>query len=382
MLRFEVRDTGIGIPESRLAALFKPFSQVDASTTRRYGGTGLGLSIVKRLAELMGGDAGVESREGVGSMFWFTARLAASSAVPNQGPAPASPVLEGRRVLVVDDNETTCRGLQVQLARHSLQSTCVHTANDAMTALSNAHTLGPPFEVVLIDEQLSDCTGAELAVRIHSDPTLNTTPLVLLALAGRSSRAAAQFAELGFTACLPKPISRTDLARCLAELFSEKPTQVEAIADAGESTRAAEAPRVIGQYRILLAEDNVVNEMVASRTLQRLGYEVDAVRDGRAAVTAWKSSRYDLILMDCQMPVMDGYDAAREIRRLESGNQHIPIVALTAHAMQGDDLKCKAAGMDEHLTKPLDRLRLQAVLERFLPAGQGAAELTGTRGAG
>ena len=257
MIRFEVRDTGIGIPESRLPALFKPFSQVDASTTRRFGGTGLGLSIVKRLAQMMGGDAGVESRVGVGSTFWFTARLTVSSVVPTQAREP------------------------------------------------------------------------------------------------------------------------------VVELLSEKSTLGRAaVASSSDSMRADDLLRSTRQYRILLAEDNPVNEMVASRTLERLGYKVDAVRDGRAAVTAWQTSQYDLILMDCQMPVLDGYEASREIRSRESHEQHIPIVALTAHAMQGDDLKCKAAGMDEHLTKPLDRERLRLILERFLPVGDVATRGTGTQGTG
>jgi CheY-like chemotaxis protein len=241
-LRFDVRDTGIGISPDRLHTLFKPFSQVDASTTRRFGGTGLGLSIVKRLAEMMGGEVGVESLEGGGSTFWFTARFAMSDPEPAMPQLRTPAVLHGRRVLVVDDNATN-----------------------------------------RIDQQF-----------------------------GRE-----------------------------------------------------------GKRRILLAEDNVVNEKVASRTLQKLGYHVDAVGNGREAVTAWESGRYDLILMDCQMPELDGYEATREIRNRERGLQHIPIVALTAHAMKDDDLKCRAAGMDDHLTKPLDRRRLEICLEHFL----GNAEL-------
>ena len=239
-LRFDVRDTGIGISPDRLHTLFKPFSQVDASTTRRFGGTGLGLSIVKRLAEMMGGEVGVESLEGGGSTFWFTARFAIAD------PEPAVPQLSA-------------------------------SATERRT---------------------------------------RTRPVVTKDYRG------AQFGREG-------------------------------------------------KRRILLAEDNVVNEKVASRTLQKLGYHVDAVGNGREAVTAWESGRYDLILMDCQMPELDGYEATREIRNRERGLQHIPIVALTAHAMKDDDLKCRAAGMDDHLTKPLDRRRLEICLEHFL----GNAEL-------
>jgi signal transduction histidine kinase/CheY-like chemotaxis protein len=235
IVRFAVRDTGIGIPAARLHTLFKPFSQVDASTTRKYGGTGLGLSIVKRLAEMMDGQAGVDSREGEGSTFWFTATL----------PIAA-------------------------------------TQGIATTPMLQSSTLGPGLEQLSIEGNM------------------------------------------------------------------------------------AAVPRPRGPHRVLLAEDNLVNEKIACRVLQKFGYEVEPVRNGREAVNAWASGGYDIILMDCQMPELDGYEATREIRSRERPGERIPIVALTAHAMKGDDLKCKAAGMDDHLTKPLDRSLLYQCLQKYL----------------
>jgi two-component system sensor histidine kinase/response regulator len=366
-LRFEVRDTGIGIPVNRLDNLFKPFSQVDTSTTRRFGGTGLGLSIVKRLAEIMGGEAGVESREGLGSTFWFTARLpiagaAAENAAPRQRIIGA---LRGRRVLAVDDNATNRKVLKMQLQRCAIEGTCVSSAEIALTVMTEARQAGRPFEIALIDHQMPDCDGAELGRRINADPDLKSTRLVLLTSSGQHGEEQ-QFAALGFAGFLLKPVAQRDLVDCLQLVLSGKAEDWHTRTQSIVNRHHLGAQRGRDKHRILLAEDNIVNEKVACRTLEKLGYRVDAVRNGREAVTAWETGRYDLILMDCQMPELDGYEATREIRSRESGGQHIPIVALTAHAMKDDDLKCKAAGMDDYITKPLDRELLDSCLERHL----------------
>ena len=361
-LRFDLRDTGIGIPEARLHSLFQAFSQVDNSTTRRFGGTGLGLSIVKRLAEMMGGEVGVESREGLGSTFWFTGRFGVSAVEPGALEPPISAAMRGQRVLVVDDNRTNCKVLAGQLRRLGVESVCVNSAADALTLMS-AELGTKPFEVALIDHQMPDCDGAELGRRINAaDSLLKSTRLVLLTSSGQKSDVT-RFEELGFAGFLLKPVALRELAACLETVLSAKAADWHSRTQGIVTQRAPTLE--VKKRRILLAEDNPVNEKVATHTLRRLGYEVHAVANGQDAVAAWRDGRYDLILMDCQMPVLDGYEATREIRALEAGKRHIPIVALTAHAMKDDDAKCLAAGMDHHLTKPLDRERLQACLDRI-----------------
>ena len=368
-LRFEVRDTGMGVPADRLHTLFQPFTQVDTSTTRRFGGTGLGLSIVKRLAELMGGEAGVQDHDGAGSTFWFTSRFG-TAAAEAAAPRPRIAVLRGQRVLVIDDNATNRKALTGQLQRCGMQATCVGSPAEALFLLESAQLAGPPFEIALIDQQMPDCDGAELGRRINADPRFNSTRLVLLTTSDQYGERR-RFAELGFAGYLMKPITLRDLANCLTLVLSgnaeEWHSQTQPIV-----TQRWRGPSHGDTRRILLAEDNEVNEKVATWTLRKLGYRVDTVVNGRDAVTAWETGRYHLILMDCQMPELDGYEATREIRRREQGQRHIPIVALTAHAMKDDDLKCKASGMDDYLTKPLDRERLQLCLDHYLGAAQPA----------
>ena len=374
VIRCEVRDTGIGIPSTRVDALFQPFSQIDASTTRHYGGTGLGLSIVRRLAELMNGAVGVESVEGSGSIFWFTARFgAADNAVAE--PRIIAEVLRGRRVLIVDDNATNRKVLLGQLLHLGMAPSCVDGAVAALSALRAAAADGTPFELAVLDYMMPGCDGIELGRQIGAMEQARGTRLVLLTSA-REVRDAPNFAKAGFGGYLLKPVSTRDLRECLVRVLSMDANQwhVKTQRIAVESGER----KLTGGRRILLAEDNAVNQKVARGTLEKLGYSVDIVGNGAEAVAAWEHGGFDLVLMDCQMPVMDGYQAAREIRAREAGTRHIPIVALTADAMMGAEEQCRQAGMDDYLTKPLDRARLAQTLTRHLA---GSSEADSKRGA-
>jgi len=372
LIRCEVRDTGPGIPKSRQSSLFQPFSQVDASTTRKFGGTGLGLSIVKRLAELMGGTAGLESVEGSGSTFWFTALVGVAERKHLDLQAQHD-ALRGLRVLVVDDNATNRKALTGQLEACGIQPVCVSTAQDALQELVDATVLNQPFQVALLDFHMPECDGEQLGRLIRTYDHLTHTRLVLLTSSGHRGDAQ-RFADLGFAGYLVKPITRRDLTACLSLVMSNSAESWKRRAQPLVTRHQVRAVRVESDRRILLAEDNPVNQKVARMVLEKLGLDVTVVNNGREAVAAWKAGGHDLILMDCQMPELDGYEATREIRRQEQsqGQQNpIPIVALTAHAMKGDDEKCREAGMTDYLTKPLDREKLHACLERHLGKLQG-----------
>ena len=368
-IRCEVADSGIGIPADRTELLFQPFSQVDASTTRHFGGTGLGLSIVRRLVELMQGEVGVDSTEGVGSMFWFTARLGAST-VKNDQKRTDIVVLKNRRALIVDDNATNRKVLQQQLAQLGMTSDSVDSGAKALAALHLNLTDPKPYDVAVLDYMMPECDGFELGRLIAADERFKPIRLVLLTSAD-GIREAKDFASLGFAAYLLKPVSFGEFRECLRRVMSLN--GVDWHARTQPIVLAGQLPMVSYTGRVLLAEDNVVNQKVALGALDRLGYQADVVANGSEAVTAWQTGRYQVILMDCQMPVMDGYHAAREIRRLERVGMRIPIIALTADAMAGTEQHCRDAGMDEYLTKPLDRALLENVLRRHL-AGATPAE--------
>jgi signal transduction histidine kinase/ligand-binding sensor domain-containing protein/CheY-like chemotaxis protein/HPt (histidine-containing phosphotransfer) domain-containing protein len=372
LVRCEVRDSGIGIPADRLGALFQPFTQVDASTTRRYGGTGLGLSIVKRLVELMGGECGATSEVGVGSVFWFTVRLGVShqSAAP---PAASPAVLKGVRVLVVDDNATNRKVIMGQLTLAGLEPVCAGSANEALALLRQASGATRPFEAVLIDHQMPDSDGAELGRKIVADEALRTTRLILLTSSGQRGDGHL-FAEIGFAGYLLKPVTQRDLLDCLAMVMSTNAQSWHERTQSIVTRHALRSHRAERKHHLLLVEDNLVNQKVACRVLENLGYRVDTAVNGQVALTAWETGRYDLILMDCQMPIMDGYEATRRIRASERLGERIPIIALTAHAMKGADAECTAAGMDDYLSKPLDRALLTACLDRWLSAEQETEE--------
>jgi len=360
-VRFEVRDTGIGIPQERLDSLFQPFSQLDTSTTRHYGGTGLGLSIVRRLVELMGGETGVTSIDGAGSVFWFSVRLGVSSKKEEASDVDVR-ILSNRHVLVVDDNATNRKVLNHQLTHLGMRPVCVDGARAALARLES-EPYDVQIELAVLDHMMPGCDGLELGRRIAQDPRFRRIRLVLLTSSGRMHSSEA-LEKLGFAANLEKPVTHRELRDCLRRVMSaEAPKWYECTqpVPAGLRPLGNAAPP-----RILLAEDNPVNQKVARGALEKLHCTVEIVNNGAEAVDAWSARTYDLILMDCQMPVMDGYQATRTIRAREQAGIRIPILALTADAMSGTAQDCLAAGMDGYLTKPLDRKRLAESIERLL----------------
>jgi len=371
MVRLEVHDTGVGIPPEAQDQLFQAFTQADSSTTRKYGGTGLGLAIAKRLVTLMLGEIGVESEPGKGSTFWFTARF--------EKPAediPHTDTVEhddwsNLRVLVVDDNATSRQILRHQIFAWKLQKGSAASGHEALRILREAVAAGHPYSVALLDIEMPEMDGLTLARAIKAEPALAATHLIALAPKGHQPEAA-ELAAAGIAATLGKPVKQSRLLDCLVNVIGHKD-----IARLGAKSAASAQPLLspglaarLSTAKVLLAEDNEVNRRVAIGLLKKLGCTLDTARNGLEAVAAMDRTPYQLILMDCQMPEMDGYEATRAIRKHEQDpagprNSRVHIIALTASAMSGDREKCLVVGMDDYVSKPIRVPELVAALERW-----------------
>jgi CheY-like chemotaxis protein/anti-sigma regulatory factor (Ser/Thr protein kinase) len=355
LVRLEVTDTGIGIPLEAQSRLFQPFSQVDASTTRKYGGTGLGLAISKRLVDLMGGEIGLRSEPGRGSTFWFTTRVQRR---PEPGPPVALADVAGLRVLVAASHPFTRLLIARTVQRLGGSADQVSSATAVVNAIRQASDEDRPYGLVFLDEDLSKGYDLALLGTLAGGSGLAAVPVVLLT----ASRTTTRVVESLLAARLPKPVRASHIVRALTTIFGESRRP------ATSQTPEGGQPESAHKGRILLAEDNAVNQKVATRLLEKLGYRVDVAGNGREAVEALGRIRYDLVLMDCQMPEMDGYEATAQIRSAEYPQRRTPIIAMTAGAMPGDRERCLESGMDDYLTKPVDVEKLRRALARWLPA--------------
>jgi signal transduction histidine kinase/CheY-like chemotaxis protein len=359
-LRFEVRDTGIGIPPHKLPELFSPFTQVDGSTTRKHGGTGLGLSISRQLAELMNGQMGVESVEGTGSIFWFTVVL--ENRPEKQGQS-SSVDLSGTKVLVVDDHATNRMLLHALLTSWGCSPADVEDGETALRALKKAQAEGAPYRIALIDMMMPGMDGETLGSHIKADPDIAATPLVMITSMGQGGDGK-RLMEAGFSGYLLKPVREGRLRAIMCRILGEKTDQAES----PEKTAFTQYTVSGVHSRILVAEDNATNQLVARKLLEKLGYRVGVVASGIEVLPALRDIPYDLVLMDCEMPEMDGFEATRRIRAGEAGTarRSIPIIAMTARAMQGDREICLDAGMNDYIPKPVEFTALANALDRWL----------------
>jgi PAS domain S-box-containing protein len=358
ILRFQIDDTGIGIDAQILPTLFRPFTQADASTTRRFGGTGLGLVISKRLVELMGGEIGVDSAAGIGSSFWFTLRMQTCE----QSPEHAAYDLVGVRVLIVDDNATNRLILENYLQRWGAITVSAEDGAEALAALQRGLDTGLPFDLAILDMQMPGMDGVELAQRIKGDAQLTPTRLLMLSSLGYPGPEARR---AGIDVTLLKPVREILLHDAASKLLGMSPR--------GVGIRPVVAKEVPTRFdaNVLVAEDNPVNQKVVTMMLRRFGIAPTLAGDGQAAIDAFECADYDLVLMDIQMPKLNGHEVARHIRAAEHArgdDEHLPILAMTAGVSREDRDACVAAGMDDFISKPVQIGELEAALLRWLPA--------------
>jgi CheY-like chemotaxis protein len=358
LLRFEVEDTGIGIPTESQAAVFDSFSQADGSTTRRYGGTGLGLTISRQLVELMGGQIDLQSTPGQGSTFGFTVPLARQvDAVSELKPES----LTGSHILIVDDNHTNRQILREHLQRWRAEVAEADSGAQALAQINAAADRGEAFDLVVLDHQMPGMSGMDVVKAVRASPTLRDLRVVLLSSVARTDDDT-EWRLLRVDACLTKPVRRAHLYTALSRVLADRPSDTQMVR-ALKLEAAASADRL--GLRVLLVEDNPVNQEVARGMLEQLGCEVTLAADGEQGATAFEGGQFDVVLMDCHMPRLDGYGATARIRAYEKAVDwpRTPVVALTANALAGDREKCLEAGMDDYLSKPFSKEQLRRALE-------------------
>jgi len=363
-LMFKVRDTGVGIPDDKKDSLFDSFTQADASTTREYGGTGLGLSIAKKLAELMGGEIGVESELGKGSTFWFTVVFDTPVLKKHFTPMLPAEELQGRHIIFVDDNATNRLVFSKQLEAWGCKYEEASGGEEFLQKVRQAVNEGDPFEAAFVDMQMPKMDGATLGKQVKADEKLRDLPLIMVSSIGERGDAA-RFETIGFAAFLAKPVKQSTLYNCLLSVLGM--SKMVAGGKSGKIiTRHTLAESKRHGIRILIVEDNPVNQMLALKMLEKLGCWVKAVNNGAEALSELEQNRYDLVFMDCQMPVLNGYETTREIRASTGKYKDIPIVAMTANAMKGDREKCLEAGMNDYITKPINLKMITELINKMV----------------